>query len=280
MARVLEKLAAIDASTTIDWTGQLGGATISSSSWTLPTGLTETTSSNTTSTSSLTVGGGTDGVAYSVTNEVTLSAGGPLTETVYVYIRPLVFDEVEELPVSVEEVKHSLRVTINDDDEYIRELIGAAVRYIEQASSRDFMRRIRTINCPEFPNDGFSLQQTPVDSVHIQYYDSDDTLQTLASSVFSVYDAPDGATHVELAVNQSWPSTSSRSDAVQMVVFSGYRSKDTVPKLAKTAIRMLVRHWYDNAAGGVTGQIFTVTDPGIKSLIWSLKTGSYGITSA
>lgn len=277
MARIVEKDPDTDSTYTIDWTNQLGSETVSSSSWTLPAGVTETSSSNTTTTTTITLGGGTAGSTYELTNDVTLSDSSTLDASIYVYVKQQILDEVRALPITLEEVKHSLRVTTDDDDEYIRELLVAAVEYVESITGRDLINRTYTVRCRRFPSSGFDIEAIPTRSVaRIRYYDADNALQTLATSVYSVYERPDGTTQVELAINQSWPTLAVRGDAVELLVVGGYGTGSaTVPPLARTVIRMIVRHWYDNPAGAVTGTIFTKTEPAIEAILWNLKTGHY-----
>lgn len=60
---------------TMDWSAWLGSDTISTSSWTVPTGLTSVTTSNTTTSTTVWLSGGTTGVAYTVTNQIVTSGG-------------------------------------------------------------------------------------------------------------------------------------------------------------------------------------------------------------
>jgi hypothetical protein len=57
--------------------GEDVGDTISTSTWTVPTGITQTTPtpSNTTTTTTIWLTGGTDGVHYKITNHVTTAQG-------------------------------------------------------------------------------------------------------------------------------------------------------------------------------------------------------------
>jgi hypothetical protein len=70
---------------TIDWSTWLEGDTISTSDWTVPTGLTEASDSNTTTTATVWLSGGTAGQEYTVTNRI-VTAGGR-TEDRSIYIR-------------------------------------------------------------------------------------------------------------------------------------------------------------------------------------------------
>jgi hypothetical protein len=56
---------------TIDWEDWLcTGDTISTSTWTVPTGITEDSDTNTTTTATIWLSGGSDGVMYTVVNRI------------------------------------------------------------------------------------------------------------------------------------------------------------------------------------------------------------------
>ena len=59
----------------IDWSSWLGVDTITSSSWTASTGLTVDSDSNTTTTATVWVSGGTAGTTYQLTNRITTAGG-------------------------------------------------------------------------------------------------------------------------------------------------------------------------------------------------------------
>lgn len=60
---------------TIDWSEWLDGATISSSTWSLASGLTNVTDANTTTTATVKISGGSNGHSYACANTITTSAG-------------------------------------------------------------------------------------------------------------------------------------------------------------------------------------------------------------
>lgn len=64
---------------TIDWTDWLEADTISSSSWTVPTGLTKASEGSTTKKATVWLSGGTQARFYTVTNRV-VTAGGRTDE--------------------------------------------------------------------------------------------------------------------------------------------------------------------------------------------------------
>lgn len=67
----------------IDWSEWLDGDTISTSEWTVPSGITEDSDANTTTTATVWLSGGTVGQEYRIVNRV-VTAGGRTDER---YIR-------------------------------------------------------------------------------------------------------------------------------------------------------------------------------------------------
>ena len=59
----------------VDWSDWLDSDTITASTWTAPTGITAATSSNTTTTATVWLSGGTIGETYKVVNHITTTAG-------------------------------------------------------------------------------------------------------------------------------------------------------------------------------------------------------------
>lgn len=70
----------------IDWTDRLAQDTISTSTWTVPSGLTESSSSSTTTTTTVWLSGGTTGTTYDVLNRITTAAGRTMDQTVRIKI--------------------------------------------------------------------------------------------------------------------------------------------------------------------------------------------------
>ncbi len=75
---------------TIDWSNWLtaaGSDTISSSSWTVGTGITEDSDSNTTTTATIVVSGGTAGTDYDLANKVVTAGGRTVERTITIKVR-------------------------------------------------------------------------------------------------------------------------------------------------------------------------------------------------
>ena len=66
----------------IDWSPDLGSATVSTSTWAVSDGVTQDAESETTTTTTIRVSGGTDGGIYILTNTITTSG----SETLIAYL--------------------------------------------------------------------------------------------------------------------------------------------------------------------------------------------------
>lgn len=71
----------------VDWSKALGADTIATSTWTVPTGVTQVSAASTTTTATVVLSGGTDGADYSVTNHIITAAGFEDERTFRVQVR-------------------------------------------------------------------------------------------------------------------------------------------------------------------------------------------------
>lgn len=73
----------------IDWSDLLDGDTIATSLWTVPTGITKDSDTNTTTSTKIWLSGGTGGVFYACVNKITTAGGRTLERTFIVPCREL-----------------------------------------------------------------------------------------------------------------------------------------------------------------------------------------------
>jgi hypothetical protein len=71
----------------IDWSAWLGEDTITASTFTVATGLTEDSESNDTTAATVWLSGGTVGTRYLVTNHITTAAGRQNDRSFYIYVK-------------------------------------------------------------------------------------------------------------------------------------------------------------------------------------------------
>ncbi|MBV12443.1 MAG: hypothetical protein CMN21_24895 [Rubinisphaera sp.] len=252
---------------TVDWSGLLGSRTISTSAWVIGAGLATSNETNTTTTTGIRFIGGSDGVTYEATNTITLPGGTTYQRTLFVRVRDVLVDEGRRAPVvDLAEAKHYLRVTTDDEDQRIESLIRAATEFVEGSTGRTFLSKSKTMTLSKF-EDKIFIPSYPTQAVaRVQYYDSNNTLTTLASSKWLSY-VENGATVLTIAPDQTWPDVYDRPDAVRLLWFAGYDSAADVPSIASQAILMLAREWYDNPGLSSKEPIW------LKPMLWALRTG-------
>jgi hypothetical protein len=71
----------------IDWTTWLGSDTISSSTWTVPTGITQVQATNTTKLATIWLSGGTAGELYTLTNRIVTTGGRTEDRSITIAVR-------------------------------------------------------------------------------------------------------------------------------------------------------------------------------------------------
>lgn len=71
---------------TVDWDSWLSTDTISSSDWVIESGITEDSASNTTTTATVWLSGGTAGTRYKVTNRIVTAEGRTADRSFYVSV--------------------------------------------------------------------------------------------------------------------------------------------------------------------------------------------------
>ena len=105
---------------------------------------------------------------------------------------------------------------------------------------------------------------------HVKYYDSDNSLQTLSASVYDTqlnYEP----SQIQLADNQSFPSITTRNDAVVARYTVGYGAASDVPEIIKQAILLTIGNFYQNRASVITGKTATELPQNVKWLLDTYK---------
>lgn len=140
-------------------------------------------------------------------------------------------------PLTLSEAKKHLEIAVADDthDTHIRALITAAREVWEHDTQTLTVSRTVTENWDDWPGTNWRLYYRPVSAIStITYYDTDNSSQTLSSSVYSL-DAPNG--QLMLAVDQDWPSIETRWDAITATYTAG---QTVVDEIAKQAMKLQV----------------------------------------
>lgn len=143
---------------------------------------------------------------------------------------------------------------MHQDEEFaqvdlIDSLISSARDKLEQLTRRAFINTAFTMTLDSFAGYGGTIliprsQLQSIDA--IRYLDTAGTQQTLSSSLYRS-DTKSLVGRLDPAYGQTWPDTLPVSNAVEIDFTAGYGAgAENVPHALKTAIKFLVRHWYDN----------------------------------
>jgi len=169
------------------------------------------------------------------------------------------------------EAKTHLKVDTTADDTYIDNLISAATQSAEKFTNRFFINTDLK-QYGDTWSDIATLFKSPVSSVtHIKYYDNDNTLQTLATSVY-LTDLVHQPARISLKPNQSLPTLADRDSAVEVSYVVGYGSAaSSVPDGIKQAVLLSIGNWYENRQEVVIGRISTELPKSAQYLLEQYK---------
>lgn len=185
-------------------------------------------------------------------------------------LAPVLIAAPAEKPVSRTEAKAHCRVDFDEDDALIDLLIAAATGHLDgwtgilgralvtQSWRQDF-------EC-FLPQDRMRLGLWPVASItSITYFDEADTVQTLAPSAYRLM-ADDRGAFVFGTQIASMPRTARRPDAVSVTYVAGAAVAEVPPEF-KSAILLLVGHWYANREAVNVGNITTELPMAVNALL-------------
>ena len=169
------------------------------------------------------------------------------------------------------EAKTHLKVDTTADDTYIDNLISAATESAQIFTNRYFINTTITQHGDTW-SDISTLFKSKVSSItHIKYFDSDNSEQTLATSVW-LSDINHQPARIGLKPNQSFPSLAERINAVNCKYVVGYGSAASdVPEGIREAVLLIVGNLYENRQEVVVGRIATELPKSAQYLLEQYK---------
>lgn len=183
----------------------------------------------------------------------------------------------EALPVSVQQVKHHLRIDHSDEDAGVEGYLQAAIDHVERTTGR--LLRVATVTqtFDGFPNGRdwsgdnrihhdryLQLDRSPVISVTSVKYLLNDVL-TLIDSAEYRFDAVREPARLEPAVGFTWPVPDLVDGSVQVIYQAGYAT-GAVPKAIKQAILLYVGAMYRDRES-TTGERRDALPMGVDDLL-------------
>ena len=152
--------------------------------------------------------------------------------------RPTNSADDRDLPVLVADLKAHMRIEHDEMDRILLRAIEGAMQEAEEVLESPIVQREYTLTRSGFPDiRTFRLPNPPIASiVEITYQDTDDATQTLSSSAYSlVQDVP--YPQVQLGIDETWPDTADRLDAVFVRYLAGYAAnEEAVPPIVRSAL--------------------------------------------
>ena len=153
--------------------------------------------------------------------------------------------------------KDFLKIDTTADDTLIDSLIKAATQSCEIYTNRYFLNTVVTQYSDNWLG-FYRLYKSPVVSLtHIKYYDTTDTLQTLAGSTY-ILDNVSQPARIGIAVDQELPDLADRINAVEVKYTVGYGTTSAdVPDGIKSAVLITLGNLYENRQSVITGRTAT-----------------------
>lgn len=143
-------------------------------------------------------------------------------------------------PITIDDAKRHLRISQTQDDVTIRRMLQAAREAGEDYMNRGFFTQTWKFTLARWADQIALPRAAPLQSVTtVQYYDSNNALQTLSTSIYDV-DTTSRPGRITRASNQSWPALSADRHIGRVVItyVVGFTSVDLIPERWKQGIRI------------------------------------------
>ncbi len=183
----------------------------------------------------------------------------------------------ESLALKLTDAKRHLAVMHDDRDADIEVLIQAATEFLSHGTGRQWLAAGYILKIAGFPEQ-ISLPWVPLQEVElIRYVDADGNETNLAADQYQVLQSDEVRSVIQPAPNVTWPATQhNKLEAVKVHYVAGYGDEpEQMPAQFAVACKLLIRHWFDNPAGVLTGTISKQVEYSLKSLIQGFHTGHY-----
>lgn len=175
------------------------------------------------------------------------------------------------------EVKAQLRISHDDEDTLLTNLIHAAEAHVDGKGDLGRAMITQTWSQWERQSPGHvRLRMTPVQALTaVEYYDAENTLQTAALADFELW--RDGDFMIcKPKDGAQWPSSARRPDAIKITYTAGFGDNpEDIPESIRVAMLMLVSHLYERTSAVEAGTL-AETPMGYETLMNNQRVGWYG----
>ena len=158
-------------------------------------------------------------------------------------------------PITLAQAKLHLKIETadTDDDALITNLIKSARMSAEKFTRLQLMTATYEMHLDGW-YDEILINRSPIQSIsNIKYYDEDNVLQTLGTSIYDT-DIIWEPARITRAENATWPELKVRTNAVKITFVAGFTSADNVPRPIYQAMLMAIGHFYEHRQDVVIGR--------------------------
>ena len=166
-------------------------------------------------------------------------------------------------PLSLAEAKEHLKVEVDVDDNLISRLITTARQHVEKQIDKVMIDQTWLIYLSDWPGTSeVKLPVAPISAVNdLRTWSSDGIASTVDPSHYYA-DLADTPQRLVLRGSRIWLKPSQVANGIEIEVIAGYGPDGvSVPAPLRTAMLLLIAHWYENrqpdCAGAVGGSIAT-----------------------
>lgn len=178
----------------------------------------------------------------------------------------------EAEPVTLAEAKAHLRLEEEVDDVMVERLIKVARMHVEKVCARGLVLQTVEVVGPRFPVErmklpGGHLADSP--NAVVKYLDADGIEQTVDVGSYyasSAENADKGPGF--LYRSGTWPTVSTRADAVRVRYQVGWATPADVPGPIKHAVLLALSQMYEHRTPEITGTIATELSFSFKALLY------------
>lgn len=157
-------------------------------------------------------------------------------------------------PLSLDEAKNHLKIDddLTDDDALVQALIVSVRTHLDGYSGilgRAMTTQTWRLDISSF-REWIDIPLPPLQSISsVKYYDTNGTLQTVATTVYETILGGTSGGYVHLLGDQTWPTDmdTDRAEPIQITFVAGYGdSWNDVPEGLRLAMSMMVADLYEN----------------------------------
>jgi len=166
-------------------------------------------------------------------------------------------------PVTLAEAKSHLRVVQDNEDALIESLIVAAREWCEDFQNKSYLTQTWKLTFDELQFGTIEIPKPPLQSIdNIVLVETDGTENSVTD-----YEVDDNSTPGRLLIN-SYPDVEmQKMSGLQITFTAGHQTADDVPEKVKSAIKLLVGHWYKNREAVIKGSVPRPLKMAVKSLL-------------